>query len=283
MKIFGYVVVAVLSATIGAIGALFLSKNLALGGGSISYEKIERLGPRQVAELVLPGFTRSLTESVVAVGFEESVAPREDPEERVVDFVDLRLKARGAGRRGVCVADNLGIHLQAGHDASGLLGTASSGAFRVLQTYRIVGDTTPDKEWSEAYEAELDTACEALGPHDSFFPMGVDVDLRALTDMLPALRNDATTASIECAGNEPVCRSPRGALRALHPEQITWVSSIQECDEDQTCLVIIFHAGGDSPNKGVWTVNAKGSYRGTYSTGFGKLVLSEVSLDFYSD
>lgn len=279
MKYIGYLLLAALSGAAGALAMHLLARPPTLGGETVSYESVERLSSRDVAERVLPPLMHRLADNVVAVGFGGSSDPQGTPEDMVIDFVDLRLRAKGAGWRGVCVADNLGIELEPVRTGRGPARGEPNGSLHVRPSYRVVGDTTHDKEWSDAYARELDDVCAKLGPDASFFSVDEGFDLRALTDMLPALRG-ADTAKIECTGNTEACRSPRTALAALQPGHLVAVSSTDQCDQRQTCLELTFSTGRGSP-PAVWIARAKGTYRGTYPTGWGKLVLSELKLSYH--
>jgi hypothetical protein len=199
----------------------------------------------------------------------------------VVDSIDFRLRAKGAGWRGLCVADNLSIDLGPIPQESGEGHTAAepTGSFRVRQTYRAVSDTRSNEAWSEAYKDELDRTCASLGPDTLFFSVDEGVDLRTVTDMLPALRDAADSIAIECIGNTEACASPRDVLRGLSPGLMVSATVVTDCEEGRSCLELAFSAGRGSP-PAVWIARAKGAYQGTYQTGWGRLVLSDLKLSY---
>lgn len=279
MKSLGYLLIVVFSAAAGALVAHVVAKPPGLGGPTVSYSDVEKLSPQEVAERVLPSLAQRLADKVVAAGFGGSIDHGGNPQDAVIDTVDLRLRAKGAGWLGVCVADYLGIDLEPVRTGLGPPRVEANGSIRVRQSYRIVGDTTHDREWNDRYAAELDEMCGALGPDAVFFSIDSATDLRSVTDALPALRSASATASIMCTGNAEACRSPRSVLETLKPDRLLSVSSTDECDQRQTCLELTFGTG-PATSRSVWSVQAKGTYQGTYSTGWGKLVLSEIKLEY---
>lgn len=279
MKSFGYLLIAALSAAAGALVAHVVAKPPGLGGPTVSYSDVEKLSPEEVAERVLPSMAQRLADKVVATGFGGSIDHGGNPQDVVIDTVDLRLRAKGAGWHGVCVADYLGIDLEPVRTGLGPPRVEANGSIRVRQAYRIVGDTTHDREWDEAHAAELDEMCGRLGPDAIFFSIDSATELRSVTDVLPALRNAPATAAITCTGNPEACRSPGSVLETLQSDRLMLVSSTHECDQRQTCLELTFGTGPVA-SRSVWSVQAKGTYQGTYSTGWGKLVLSELMLEY---
>ena len=278
MKSFGYLLIAVLSAAAGALVAHVVASPPSLGGPTVSYSDVEKLSPKEVADRVLPTLAHRLADKVVATGFGGSIDHGGNPQDAVIDTVDLRLRAKGAGWHGVCVADYLGIDLEPVPARLGPPRVEANGSIRVRQSYRIVGDTTPDREWNDRYAADLDKMCGALGPEAVFFSIDSVTELRSVTDMLPALRSPPATAAITCTGNPEACRSPGSVLETLQPDRLMLVSSTHDCDQRQTCLELTFGTG-PTASRSVWSIQAKGTYQGAYSTGWGKLVLSEIKLE----
>lgn len=280
LKHTGYLVVAVVAVVSAAAGALsnhYLAKPPSLSGLDARYEQVKHLSAHEVATRVLPGLSQQLAGNVVAVSFAGSTLPHETPEDMLVDSVDFRLRAKGAGWRGLCVADNLSIDLgpvarQGGHAAM-----EPTGSFRMRKSYRVVSEATNDVAWSEAYEAELDRMCASLGPEALFFSIDEGVDLRTVTDMLPALRDATDSVAVDCTGNLKACASPRDVLSGLAPGLLVSVRRLADCEEGRSCLELAFSNGRGSP-PAVWIARAKGAYRGTYQTGWGKLVLSDLKL-----
>jgi len=279
MKRFGYLLIAALSAGAGALVTHVVAKPPGLGGATVSYSDVEKLSPQEVAERVLPSLVQRLADKVVAVGFGGSIDHGGNPQDAVIDTVDLRLRAKGAGWHGVCAADYLGIDLEPVPARLGPPTVEANGSIRVRQSYRIVGDTTPDREWNDRYAAQLDEICGALGPEAVFFSIDSATELRSVTDMLPALTSAPATAAITCTGNSEACGSPGSVLKALQSDRLMLVSSTHECDQSQTCLELTYGTG-PAASRSVWSVQAKGTYQGTYSTGWGKLVLSEIKLEY---
>ena len=248
-----------------------------MSGLDARYEQVKHLSAHEVAQQVLPGLSQQLVGNVVAVSFAGSTLPHETPGDMLVDSVDFRLRAKGAGWRGLCVADNLSVDLGpvAGQGRQAMVEPA--GSFRMRQSYRVVSETRNDVAWSEAYEAELDRMCASLGPEALFFSIDEGVDLRTVADMLPALQDTADSVVVDCTGPHKDCASPRNVLSRLAPGLLISVRRLADCEDGQSCLEMAFSTGHGSP-PAVWIARAKGAYRGTYQTGWGRLVLSDLKL-----
>lgn len=265
--------------------------------GDSRVESIVKLTPKEAAQQFLPSLADRLSDRVVAISVSGGVEPHQEMDEAVAEDISFRLRAEGYGF-GLCVADNLNIALEVEQRGRASATVRPEGRTGIRQSYHVVGDTTPDREWTDTYKAELDKSCAALNSEDVFFLFGAgsSSDTRALTDMLPALRNLPATVEVGCSGNDEACRSPREVVARLDPKRLLAVSSIFECAEfGQTCLELVYLAERDvglAPNRDaerdsnsmrpppLWVVKAKGSYRGTYSTGWGKLVLSDIQVTY---
>lgn len=270
--------IAVVSAAVGALSNHFWAKPCPSSGLDARYEQVKHLDAHEVAKRVLPGLSQQLVGNVVAVGFAGSTLPNETAEDMLIDSVAFRLRAKGAGWRGLCVADNLSIDLGSVTRQGGHAEVEPVGSFRVRQSYGVVSETTNDVAWSEAYEAELDRTCASLGPEALFFSVDEGVELRTITDMLPALQDAVGLVAVDCRGNLKDCASPRDVLRRLEAGLLISVRRLTDCEEDQSCLELAFSTGLGPP-PAVWIARAKGTYQGTYQTGWGRFVLSDLSLN----
>lgn len=297
MKFLAYALVGAFSAAAGAAAMYSWGDPPSQYQGDSRVESIVKLTPKEAAQQFLPSLADKLSDRVVAISVSGGVEPHQEMDEAVAEEIAFRLRAEGYGF-GLCVADNLNIALEVEQRGRASATVRPEGSTGIRQSYHVVGDTTPDREWTDTYKAELDKSCAALNSEDIFFLFGAgsSSDTRALTDMLPALRNLPATVEVGCSGNDEACRSPREVVAGLDPKRLVMVSSIFECAEfDQTCLELVYLAerdAGQAPNREagrdsevigrppLWVVKAKGNYRGTYSTGMGKLVLSEVQISY---
>lgn len=285
MKVAGYLLVGILSAAVGA-GAMHLSKDgSSRYQGSAKLDSIAQLAPDEAAHLFLPSLLDSLSGRVVAFTAGGGMESHQGLEDAIADDISFRLRATAYGF-GLCAADNLGIGLESVAQGSGSKTVQPDGSIRIRQSYRVVGDTTPDKVWNDTYEAELNSICAAQGVNATFFYLGPGADPRGLADILPALRNAPPNIEIKCQGNGEACRSPGDILRSLDPGRLILVTSSLDCEEtDQTCLELVYMAEQGTDTHSLvaaprWVVKAKGRYRGAYSTGMGKLVLSEIEISY---
>lgn len=297
MKFLAYALVGALSAAAGAAAMYFWIEPPSRYQGDARAVSLDKLAPREAADQFLPAMADRLSDRVIAFSVGGGVESHQAMDEAIADSISFRLRA-DAFSFGLCLADNLRVDLETVRIGPSSTTVRPEGHIGIRQTYHVVGDTTPNRPWTETYEAELDKSCAALGADTIFFGFGAgsEPDTRALTDMLPALRNLAATVDVGCSGNDEACRSPREVVAGLDPKRLVMVSSIFECAEfDQTCLELVYlaerdaglapnrEAGRDSEVIGrppLWVVKAKGNYRGTYSTGMGKLVLSEVQISY---
>jgi len=82
---------------------------------------------------------------------------------------------------------------------------------------------------------------------------------------------------VRCAESLDNCPGDtRHLLKTLSWGRLLRVSSLVDCEEEQTCLEIAV-ADKDIRDR-IWSLRAKGHYRGTFSNGWGKMVLTSVEL-----
>lgn len=280
MRFASHLLVAIGAATIAVLVTLQVISRRG-NDGLLSLEDLEQSTPLEVAGIVLPTFSSRLVDRVVGMSFGWSNASESAESTSRPEFVSFRLRAKNSGFRGVCVADNLTIGLKPRGSTPAALGKAApDGQHRTFRTYRVVGDTSPEHDWSERYGAELDRRCGALDSDAEFFFMTDDDDLRTLVDVLPALNKLASSPEeslpqVRCSNGREKCPdAAREILKALSWGRLLSVSPLIDCEEGEACLEI--EVADQTVRGRVWTVRAKGRYSGAFPNGWGKIMLTSV-------
>ena len=282
MRFVSHLLVAIVAAMVSALVTLQVASRHH-DDGLLSLEALKRSTPHDLARSVLPTFSSRLIDRVVDTSIGWSSPSERAEATGTPEFVSFRLRAKEGGFQGVCVADNLTVSLKPRGSIPAAIGKAApDGQYHHFLTYRVVGDTSPEHDWSERYGAALDRQCGALRRDAEFFFMTDDDALRTLTEVLPALNKltsspDDSRLRVRCSDGQEKCPDdPRQILKALSWGRLFRVSPLIDCEEGQACLEIV--VADQTVRDRIWKVRAKGRYSGTFPNGWGRIVLTSVEL-----
>jgi hypothetical protein len=280
VKIAGYIFVALVAGMAGAITAHF--SIIPLGAREIGLPAdVKTLAPQEAAKRVFPIFSKQLAGSVVDARYTWLTTDQGLREN--LESVAFRLRAKGAGWPELCQADNFVIGLASPIKPPTDTVAQPDGKFEHHLSYRIIGDTRPDKEWTDAYSGRLDQRCATLGRTIEFFTLSDMVDLRTVTDMVPALKarssaNANGSPPVRCDGTVEFCRDPEQVLRTLPLDKFAGAYGLADCGIRESCLELSYAPDQPPPYTGHWALRAKGVYSGTFPNGWGKMKLTDVQL-----